>query len=155
MPGPFGKDIPYSQKVGGHEREQNFNYCRIITIIVNLISSYFVFNTECSFLPKFCVFSLAMACLYMVMLSEEQENPRTKSRSEIKIENPKDNGTNTSFFSPLVLLSIVFQTVGNLSKVDTTLLTYVLIAVVTIFFMYVYFEHFADRKKWTSKMGLT
>jgi len=107
MPGPFGKDLSYSQKIGGPTRKHGLNYLRLVAIIVNLISSHFVFRVQCGILPKFCVFLLAMTTLYMV-LSEEPENPQTKSRSEnYKTEHRKDDGANTSFSARRLVLNLL------------------------------------------------
>lgn len=102
MVGPFGRDISRAQKIGGPTREHGFNFLRLVAIIVNLISSHFVFRVQCGIFPKSIVFTLAMTTLYMVLLLEESENPQTKSTSEnYNAEHLNDDGANTSFFSPL------------------------------------------------------
>lgn len=101
--GPFGKDISKEQKIGGPTRRRSFNYGRLFALVINLIGSYFCFRVDSPLFPKIFVFLLSMMCVFMVS-SEESKNPRMKSRSEnYKTEHLNDDGTNTSFFSLLIL----------------------------------------------------
>lgn len=157
MPGPFGKDVPYSQKVGAARPARESNVLRIASIVINLLGSYFVFNVESSLLLKLLVFGLSMSVLCITFYSEESQ---TKFRSEnsnaerSKLENPcSNNGESiTEFLSSTFSLSMVamafLTTVNNLINISQeTLITIVIFFACWLVFMYVYFDRFANRKK--------
>lgn len=152
MPGPFGKDISYSQKVGGPERKRGFNFLRIFAIAINLIGSYFCFRVNSPLVPKFCVFLISMIALFLVFLLEdpqESENPQTKSRSEYKTEHRKDDGTKASL--------IVLLTSTNIFNIsEEILINDIILATFFTFLLssfYVYLSRFANRKrkKWRNR----